>query len=498
LFNEAAVGGTIRDLPYSTDPAVNNWTYESIIGAARPHGVGSRWAQVAWEVYWALVDQYGFDSDPYNVAAAAGNHRANLYINEGLKNTACSPTFVNNRDGMIQAATSLFGGEDVCLLWDVFANFGLGTNAVSGGSNSTSPTNGFDIPASCDGTPPPPPASCPAGSLDFSNLALVSYSNQNASNISAVLDSGTTLQLQANTWKRTTQTFAITPDTVIELEFASSSEGEIHAIGFDENDTLNDAGRHFQFFGTQNWTGTGRVGSFNESYTGNGAFQSFSIPVGQFYTGTMNLAFTNDKDSGTLDNESRFRCVRVFENDGGGGGGCAAEVDFESGSAGWTNSGASTCTTGAFVLGTPTQQTSTIVTQVAGDNTTGTGNALFTATNTSVGNADVDGGVCVLESPVFTVDEASDLSVAYFHGQRDTGDDASGDFFRLEVSTDGGATFTSLVSLGDNRSVAAWTNANRSIPAGSSVQLRVQVSDGAGPGDIVEGGIDDLSICPTP
>lgn len=496
LFNEAAVGGTIRDLPYSTSPAVNNWTYESINGAALPHGVGSRWAQVAWEVYWALVDKYGFDPDPYNVAAAAGNHRANLYVNEGLKNTACRPTFVNNRDGMIQAATNLFGGEDVCLLWESFASFGLGTNAVSGGSNSTNPTNGFDVPASCDD--PPPPASCPAGSLDFSNLSLVSYSNQNASNIMSVLDNGTTLQLQGNTWKRTSQSFTITPDTLVEFEFASSNEGEIHAIGFDENDTLNDDARHFQFFGTQNWTGTGRVASFTETYTGNGDFQSFSIPVGQFYTGSMNLAFTNDKDSGTLNNEGRFRCVRVFEDDGGGGGDCSVEIDFESGAAGWTNSGASSCTTGAFVVGTPTQQTSTIVTQVAGDNTTGTGNALFTATNSSVGNADVDDGVCIAESPVFTVGEASDLSVAYFHGQRDAGDDASGDFFRLEVSTDGGSSFTPLVSFGDVRNVASWTDATTTIPAGSQVQIRVQASDGAGPGDIVEGGVDDLSICPTP
>ena len=498
LFNEAAVGGTIRDLPYSTNPSINNWTYESIRGASRPHGVGSRWAQVAWEVYWALVDKYGFDPDLYNVGAAAGNHRANLYVNEGLKNTACSPTFINNRDGMIQAATNLFGGEDVCLLWETFAAFGLGTNAQSGGSGSTNSTNGFNIPASCDDTPPPPPASCPAGSLDFSNLALTSYSNQNASNISSVLDSGTTLQLEGNTWLRTTQNFTLTPDTVIEFEYASSSEGEIHAIGFDENDTLNDNGRHFQFFGTQNWTGTGRVASFSETYTGGGSFQSFSIPVGQFYTGNMNLAFTNDKDSGTLNNEGRFRCVRVFENDGGGGGSCSVEEDFESGATGWTNSGASTCSTGAFVVDTPTQQTSTIVTQVGGDNTTGNGNALFTATNTSVGNADVDGGVCILESPIFTVNDASDLSVAYFHGQRDAGDDANGDFFRLEVSTDGGSTFSDLVSVGDVRNVAAWTDAGRSIPAGSQVQLRVQVSDGAGPGDIVEGGIDDLSICPTP
>ena len=36
-------------------------------------------------------------------------------------------------------------------MWEAFAAFGLGTNAVSGGANSTTPTNGFNIPASCQG-----------------------------------------------------------------------------------------------------------------------------------------------------------------------------------------------------------------------------------------------------------------------------------------------------------------------------------------------------------
>ena len=36
-------------------------------------------------------------------------------------------------------------------MWEAFAAFGLGTNAVSGGANSTTPTNGFNVPASCQG-----------------------------------------------------------------------------------------------------------------------------------------------------------------------------------------------------------------------------------------------------------------------------------------------------------------------------------------------------------
>jgi len=79
-----------------------------------------------------------------------------------LKNTACSPTFTQVRDGIIQAAADNHGGEDVCRLWTAFAAFGLGTNAVSGGSSSTTPTNGFNVPASCTGaTPTPRPTATP-------------------------------------------------------------------------------------------------------------------------------------------------------------------------------------------------------------------------------------------------------------------------------------------------------------------------------------------------
>jgi extracellular elastinolytic metalloproteinase len=154
-LNEPTSGTGIRGLPYSTDQSVNNWTYESISGMSIPHGVGSVWAQAIWEVYWALVDTHGFDADLYNVSAGAGNHRAMLYVNEGLKNTPTSPTFTDCRDAILQVATDNYGGADVCLMWDAFAAYGLGTDAVSGSSNSTNPTNGFATPASCQCSPSP-------------------------------------------------------------------------------------------------------------------------------------------------------------------------------------------------------------------------------------------------------------------------------------------------------------------------------------------------------
>lgn len=179
---------------------------------------------------------------------------------------------------------------------------------------------------------------------------------------------------------------------------------------------------------------------------------------------------------------------------GGGGGSCSFEDDFGT-STGWFIDGASTCSTGTYVRGNPTQQSNSgVITQVGGDSD-GNNFAVFTASNTSAGNADVDGGVCIARSPTINVSQSSTLSLDWFHGQRDTGDDPGDDFFRVEYSLNGGSSFNSLVNLGDSRRNAAWTPASASIPAGSSVVIRISTSDGAGPGDLIEGGIDNVSIC---
>ncbi|OBU15312.1 peptidase M36 [Photobacterium aquimaris] len=153
VLGQPITGAGIRPQQYSTDPAINNYTYESIIsGMSVPHGIGSVWAQAGWEVYWALVNEHGFDSDLYNAMGGSGNQRALLYFTEGLKNTICSPSFIDTRDGVIQAAIDNYAGEDVCLVWQAFADFGLGVDATSVSNNSLSVTNGFAIPAACDVT----------------------------------------------------------------------------------------------------------------------------------------------------------------------------------------------------------------------------------------------------------------------------------------------------------------------------------------------------------
>jgi hypothetical protein len=145
---------------------------------------------------------------------------------------------------------------------------------------------------------------------------------------------------------------------------------------------------------------------------------------------------------------------------------------------------------------------------VEGDHTygpNGSGNAFFTAPNPNgVGDEDVDNGVCVADSPVYSVTEESNVSIWYFHGQRNTNDDpngSNGDYFVLELSTNGGSSYpVELASNGDQRFEAGWTLASTVVPGGSDIKIRVRVSDGvnsAGQTEFIEAGVDDLSICPS-
>ncbi|PHR13091.1 MAG: subtilisin [Aequorivita sp.] len=152
LFGQGQGGGGIRDYPYSTDMGVNPQTYDFIKTAAVPHGVGSVWAEMLWEVTWALIDEHGFDPDIYNftgdVSQDAGNIQALALVTEGMKLQPCSPGFVDGRDAIFAADQALYGGANECLLWDAFAKRGLGFSATQGSSGSRSDgTQAFDTPS---------------------------------------------------------------------------------------------------------------------------------------------------------------------------------------------------------------------------------------------------------------------------------------------------------------------------------------------------------------
>lgn len=120
----------IRPFPYTTDMSINPMTYDDIAFNSVPHGVGTVWCTMIWDLYWALSDEYGWDPDLYH--GTGGNNLAIQLVLDGMKMQPCNPGFADGRDGILAADRALTGGENQQLIWSVFARRGLGFSADQG------------------------------------------------------------------------------------------------------------------------------------------------------------------------------------------------------------------------------------------------------------------------------------------------------------------------------------------------------------------------------
>lgn len=174
-----------------------------------------------------------------------------------------------------------------------------GSNVASGGAFGSTETKNFCIGGGGGG------GNCPA--IDFNSYTVTAYGNGQDNGTFSINDGGATLQLNNNAWKDISYNYTVTANTVIEFEFSSTAQGEIHGIGFDNNESIT-SGYTFKVHGTQNWG----ITNF-DNYPNNGSFVTYQIPVGQSYTGTFNrMIFLCDDDNGGSSN-SYFRNVKVYE-----------------------------------------------------------------------------------------------------------------------------------------------------------------------------------------
>ena len=144
-------GPGIRRFPYTRNLAVNPFTYGDVAAEAAPHGVGSVWASMVWDMYWNLVDTHGFEPNLLNHEAGAGNTRALHYINNGLILTKCRPSFVDGRNAILAAEAADGDTADHCPIWRAFARRGLGVAALNptGGEDHRNVQEDFTIPPHC-------------------------------------------------------------------------------------------------------------------------------------------------------------------------------------------------------------------------------------------------------------------------------------------------------------------------------------------------------------
>jgi hypothetical protein len=239
------------------------------------------------ETSWTLSDGSGA-----TVASGSGYSTAGATITE----TFCLP------DDCYEFTINDSYGDGICCAYGN-GSYSLdagATNLASGGSFGSSETSQIDIGGACGGGG----GTCPA--IDFNSYTINSYGGTQDAGSFQVQDGGATLFIQNNAWKSIALSYNVTPNTVIEFDFASTIQGEIHGIGFDSDNGIS-SNRTFKVHGTQNWGITNY-----DNYTS--GWVSYTIPVGSFYTGSFDrLFFVADHDGGSRNGTSFFRNVKIYE-----------------------------------------------------------------------------------------------------------------------------------------------------------------------------------------
>jgi extracellular elastinolytic metalloproteinase len=132
VVNNATRG--IRRAAYTVPADPVHDSYADLgVGGFEVHRDGEVWAATLWDLRTQL-----------------GAAIADRLVLEGMKFTPCSPSFLNARDGILQADQSINAGANRCAIWTVFARHGMGVSAT--GNNGTTHNAATDVPADCGGS----------------------------------------------------------------------------------------------------------------------------------------------------------------------------------------------------------------------------------------------------------------------------------------------------------------------------------------------------------
>ncbi|KAJ2778709.1 hypothetical protein GGI15_004098 [Coemansia interrupta] len=149
ILGKYAYGKSIRRYPYSTSLRTNPSTLKFL---DRPdyrevHDIGEVWAEILYEVLWALVDKNGLAEDLFDRDLTKGNALMLQLLLDGMKLQPCNPSFIDARDAIMQAERNLTGGKNQCAMWAAFAKRGMGPSAS--GSDGYTHTEDYWVPDEC-------------------------------------------------------------------------------------------------------------------------------------------------------------------------------------------------------------------------------------------------------------------------------------------------------------------------------------------------------------
>jgi len=103
--------------------------YAKVVGGAEVHSDGEIWAQVLW-----------------SLRASIGSKKSEALVTRAMEMAPYNPSFLDMRNAILVADTSVFGGQQRAAIWKVFASRGMGFFAGSFGGGDSSPVASFAVP----------------------------------------------------------------------------------------------------------------------------------------------------------------------------------------------------------------------------------------------------------------------------------------------------------------------------------------------------------------
>ncbi|CAA7197056.1 T9SS-dependent M36 family metallopeptidase [Chryseobacterium potabilaquae] len=155
IMAESPDGVGLRPARYSPDFSINDFTYGMTNGMElnnEPdvHSIGFVWATMLWDLHWKYAEKYGYAPDVL-VNMTNGSSRILQLVMDALKLQPCNPTFTEGRNAILAADQATTGGEDKCMIWNVFAKRGLGVHALAGDrTNINDQIEDFTVPLECN------------------------------------------------------------------------------------------------------------------------------------------------------------------------------------------------------------------------------------------------------------------------------------------------------------------------------------------------------------
>ncbi|MDQ2983607.1 MAG: M36 family metallopeptidase [Actinomycetota bacterium] len=130
---DCSVGGSAAACPGGARSGPGGYTYGDYGGICscrvEPHADGEIWGQTLWQLRQRL-----------------GSAKAETLITRGMELTPGEPSFLDARNGIVQADVVNYGGADLPVIWQVFAERGLGFYASTMDSEDRYPVQNFGLP----------------------------------------------------------------------------------------------------------------------------------------------------------------------------------------------------------------------------------------------------------------------------------------------------------------------------------------------------------------